>query len=339
MNFRKNFNLKDFNTFKINAKTNFFIKINTLKSLKFIFQCKKFKYLPKFILGNGSNTLFVKDFNGLIIKLNLKGKFIIKEYSYHVIIASFAGESWTNFVIWTVNQGFSGLENLSLIPGTVGAAPIQNIGAYGVEIKDILIGLYAYEIKTGKIVFFSKKECELNYRNSIFKNKLKNKYVILFIYFFLRKKKKKFNLLYKEVIEELEKMKIIKPTLKNITKAIINIRKNKIPNPIKIGNCGSFFKNPIINNNYYNFLKEKYPNISGNFFSKNLVKLSAGWLIEKSGWKGKRIGNVGIYNKSSNIIVNYGTTNGIDIYTFSKRIIDDVNKKFGIILDREVIIV
>ncbi|WGH28013.1 MAG: FAD-binding protein [Candidatus Bostrichicola ureolyticus] len=188
MNFRKNVCLKHFNTFKINVKTNYFIKINTLKSLNFIFNNKKFKYLPKFILGNGSNTLFVNNFNGLIIKLNLKGKFIIKEYSYYVIIASFASESWTNFVIWTINKGFSGLENLSLIPGTVGAAPIQNIGAYGVEIKDILIGLYAYEIKTGKIVFFDKKACELNYRNSIFKNKLKNKYVILYIYFLLKKK-------------------------------------------------------------------------------------------------------------------------------------------------------
>ncbi|WP_185855723.1 UDP-N-acetylmuramate dehydrogenase [Blattabacterium cuenoti] len=334
---KQNFSIKRLNTFGLNVFSRYYTEITNIEEIKNIFT--RFNYIKKIFIGNGSNILFLKDYYpGLVIRVKIKGKKIIYEDDYKAIVKAFSGENWSNFVKWTIKKGFNGLENLSFIPGTVGASPIQNIGAYGSEIKDCLLKVQVYEISNGKIKDFTQKECKLQYRDSIFKNNMyKNKFFILSVFFILRKKKcNTLNTYYIEIQKELENMNIEKPTSYDISKAIFNIRKKKLPNPMEIGNAGSFFINPIVEKVFFNRLKFKYPTIMGNCISNNKIKIFASSLIETAGWKGKRIGNVGVYKKLPIILVNYGGASGMEIYLFSKSIIKNIKKRFGIFLFREV---
>lgn len=333
---KKNFSLKKFNTFGINVYARYFVEVKNIEEIKKILD--RYPSISKLFLGNGSNILFLKNYYpGLVMKMGIKGKKVIKENDSQVIVQAFAGENWNEFVNWTIKKGFSGLENLSFIPGTVGAAPIQNIGAYGAEVKDTLIKVQTYETDNRKIREFTREECQLKYRYSFFKNPhYRNKFLILSVFFLLKKKYKQLNTSYVEIQKELENMNVKIPTLNDLSLAIFNIRQKKLPNPKKIGNAGSFFINPIVGGLDFIKLKHQYPDITGYSISNHKVKLSANSLIENIGWKGKKIDNVGIYEKKPIILVNYGKATGMDIYSFSEKITRNIKKKFGISLSREV---
>lgn len=330
----KNYDLTKLNTFGISAFAKFFVELNNESDIEEFFKSIEFKNNQKLFLGGGSNILFTKDFDGIVVLNKLKGIEIIKEDKDNVFIKSMGGEWWHDLVLFIVNRDLWGIENLSLIPGTVGATPIQNIGAYGVELKDILENVEAYEIETGAKKVFSKEECEFGYRDSIFKNKLKNKYFISSIILRLNKVGKK-NIDYKILKEYLEKNKIVVQSPKDISDAVSAIRKSKLPDPIFIGNAGSFFKNVFVTKEKIEEIKSQYEDVS--FFKENeMIKIPAGWLIEKCGWKGKRIGNVGVHDKQALVLVNYGGATGEEIKNLSEQIIASVNSKFGLILEREV---
>ncbi|WP_185867375.1 UDP-N-acetylmuramate dehydrogenase [Blattabacterium cuenoti] len=333
---KQNFSLKKFNTFGINVYARYFVKVKRIEEIQKILNI--YPSIPKLFLGNGSNILFLKNYYpGLVMKMGIKGKKVIQENDYQVIVQAFAGENWNEFVNWTIKKGFGGLENLSFIPGTVGAAPIQNIGAYGTEVKDTLIKVQAYETYNRKIREFTLEECQLKYRDSFFKHPhCINKFIILSVFFLLRKKYKQLNTSYVEIQKELENMNIKMPTINDLSQAIFNIRHRKLPNPKKIGNAGSFFINPVVGILDFNKLKYKHPTITGYNISNNQIRLSANSLIENIGWKRKKIGNVGIYKKKPIILVNYGKATGMEIYSFSETITKNIKKKFGIPLSREV---
>ncbi|WP_185852410.1 UDP-N-acetylmuramate dehydrogenase [Blattabacterium cuenoti] len=333
---KKHFSLKKFNTFGINVYTRYFVEVKSIGEIQKIFDI--YPYISKLFLGNGSNILFLKNYYpGLVMKMGIKGKKVIKENDDQVIVQAYAGENWNEFVNWTIKKGFIGLENLSFIPGTVGAAPIQNIGAYGAEVKDSLIKVQVYEIDNRKIREFTREECKLKYRYSFFKQPhYKNKFLILSVFFLLKKKYKQLNTYYVEIQEELENMNVKIPTIHDLNQAIFNIRQRKLPNPKKIGNAGSFFINPTVGVLDFKKLKHQYPTITGYKISNKKVKLSANSLIENIGWKGKKIGNVGVYEKKPIILVNYGKATGMDIYSISETITKNIKKKFGISLSTEV---
>ncbi|AFJ90708.1 UDP-N-acetylmuramate dehydrogenase [Blattabacterium sp. (Blaberus giganteus)] len=335
-NLKKNFSLKKFNTFGINVYARYFVEVKSIEEIQKIFDM--YTSISKLFLGNGSNILFLKNYYpGLVIKMGMKGKKVIKENDDQVIVQACAGENWNEFVNWTIKKGFNGLENLSFIPGTVGAAPIQNIGAYGAEVKDTLIKVQAYETNNRKIREFTREECQLKYRYSFFNRPYyKNKFLILSVFFLLKKKYKQLNTSYVEIQKELENMNVKIPTIHNLNQAIFNIRHRKLPNPKNIGNAGSFFINPVVGILEFKKLKHKYPAIIGYNISNHKVKLSANSLIENIEWKEKKIRNVGIYKKKPIILVNYGKATGMDIYSFSERITKNIKKKFGISLSREV---
>ena len=338
MNVIENYPLIKLNTFGIDVKAKYFTSINTVNELIEIKKSEKFKDYELLILGGGSNILFTKDFNGLVILNNIKGKEIVDQNDDSIILKIGAGENWHELVMYCVDNGWGGIENLSLIPGNTGTAPMQNIGAYGVEIKETFVELEALEISSGKIVKFSNSECEFGYRESVFKNKMKNKYIILNITLELNKNPI-LNINYGDVKAILETKKIETPTIKDVSNAIISIRQRKLPDPKKIGNSGSFFKNPVVNFNKLKKLKEKHPNIVNYPINKNEFKIAAGWMIEKAGWKGKTINNYGVHKNQSLVLVNYGDAKGIEIYNLSKKIIVDIEEKFGISLVREVNII
>ncbi|OIO29092.1 UDP-N-acetylenolpyruvoylglucosamine reductase [Candidatus Nomurabacteria bacterium CG1_02_31_12] len=337
----ENYDLVKLNTFGVFANAQFFIEINNEDDLKELFSCPEFKDNKKLFLGGGSNVLFTKDFNGIVILNKLKGIEILDENLDYVFIKSMGGEKWHDLVSFTVDRGYWGIENLSLIPGTVGAAPVQNIGAYGVEIKDILENIETYDIEKGEKKVFKKEECEFGYRDSIFKNKLKNKYFIFAVTLKLNKKVNP-NVSYKVLQEYLEKNKIEVKSSKDISDVVVAIRKSKLPDPVLIGNAGSFFKNVYVNKQTFEKLILKYPDLS--FFEEDgMIKIPAGWLIEKCGpiengvsWKGYRKGNVGVHKRQALVIVNYGGATGEEIKNFSEEIINSVYYKFGLKLEREV---
>jgi UDP-N-acetylmuramate dehydrogenase len=329
----KNISLQAFNTFGFNETAEEFARFNSSDELTELLQNNKNK--PLFILGGGSNILLTKKVEGLVLKNDIKGIKIIEENDDFVIVESGAGEIWHNFVLHCINQNWSGIENLSLIPGSVGASPMQNIGAYGVEIKDIFDYLLAYNLASGETEKFNAEQCQFGYRESIFKQALKGKYVICYVAFKLSKKALK-NTTYGAIEDELKKMGIVDPSIQDISNAVIAIRQSKLPDPALIGNAGSFFKNPIVSETIVNQLKEKYPDIPNYPSSNGTKKLAAGWLIEQAGWKGKRFGNYGVHQKQALVLVNYGGGTGKDIYDLSTAIIDDIKTKFNVILEREV---
>lgn len=335
--FKENISIKDYNSFKIDIKSDFFAEFKNTEELKNILNSSVYKKNQSIILGGGSNILFTSDYKGLILKNNISGIKIIKENKKHIIVEVGSGENWNKFVNWSVDKNLSGIENLALIPGSVGASPVQNIGAYGMEVKDSIISVHTLELKTNEKLDFKNKECNFQYRESIFKNKLKNKIIITKVIFRLNKKPIN-NISYGSVKSELEKLKL-SPSPKNIAQAIINIRKQKLPNPLEIGNCGSFFKNPIINKNKFLQLKKKFPDIKYFITTNNKIKVSAGWLIENIGLKGYRIGDAGIHKKQALVIVNYGNASGKEILNLSKKIQKEVSDNYGIKIDTEVNII
>lgn len=336
---QKNFSLKNFNTFGIEVETKYFCQVNSVEELQSVLENPLFKNLPILFLGGGSNVLITKKIEGITIFMNLKGieEKIINENE--VIVSAKAGENWHNFVEYTLKKNYGGLENLSLIPGNVGTSPIQNIGAYGTEIKDHFSFCKVLNLKTKQIVCFSKKDCQFGYRDSFFKQH-RNQFAILEVGFSLTRNHHKLNLKYHVIHHELEKMKIENPTIQDISRAIINIRQSKLPNPKMIGNAGSFFKNPTISRKQFNELEAIYSDIKGFSVSDNDVKVYAGWLIEKIGWKGKQIGNVATHTEQALVIINKtGNASGKEVYDFSEQLIQEVKNTFNITLEREVNII
>ena len=330
-----NFSIKDYNTFNIDVKSNKFISINTEDQLiNYLTQNKGQEDI--FFLGGGSNVLFSKDYNGTIVHLSLKGKEIIEESDDNIIVEVCSGENWHEFVMWAIENNYGGIENLSLIPGNVGAAPIQNIGAYGVELKDVFDSCRVLSRESNEIEHFNKDKCEFNYRSSIFKSKEKNKYVILSIRLKLSKEPHSFNLTYDSLKERFNSKEI---SLSSISEEIIKIRESKLPNPKKIGNCGSFFKNPIIKSQKLEDLLEKYPKLPHHEIENGFYKIPAAWLIEKIGFKDKSLGDVGVYIHQPLVIVNNGNASGSDILKFANSIKDSVREVFNIELEEEVNII
>ena len=335
MNIQKNISLKKHNTFGIDAKASRFTSIESVSELREIIVNEA----NIFILSGGSNLLLTKDLDSLVLHINTKGIDIIEETNTHVFVKAQAGENWHEFVLWCIEHNFGGLENLSLIPGNVGTSPIQNIGAYGVEIKDTFHKLKAIEIATGNRKIFDASECNFGYRNSVFKNELKGKYIITSVIFKLTKKNHNLNYSYGAIQSELEKRKVLNPTIKDISDCVIDIRNSKLPNPKEIGNSGSFFKNPVISISKFQELKNKHQTIPSYKISKTEVKVPAGWLIEQCGFKGKRFGDAGVHSKQSLVLVNYGNATGQEIYALAQNIQKKVSSTFGIPLEIEVNII
>lgn len=287
------------------------------------------------VLGGGSNILFTRNWLGLIAHMAIPGIEIIGEDSDHVQVAVGAGENWHSLVIWAVDQGYGGIENLSLIPGTVGAAPMQNIGAYGVEIKDVFHSLEALELKTGKVVRFYREDCLFGYRTSLFKTEQKGNYIITRVFFTLNKNHS-LNTSYGAIEETLGEKGIDNPTIKDVSDAVISIRQSKLPDPAVIGNAGSFFKNPVVEKAHYEALEALHPEIPHYKISEKEEKIPAGWLIEQCGWKGHRNGEIGVHDKQALVLVNHGLGKGIDIRKLAMEIMRSVKDEFQIELEPEV---
>lgn len=334
MKIEQNFDLSKLNTFGVKVFAKFFVEINSKQELEELFSLSEFKDNNKLFLGGGSNILFTQDFNGIVVLNKLKGIEILSEDNNSVLVYSMSGEVWHDLVLFAVNREYWGIENLSFIPGTVGGAPMQNIGAYGAELKSTLESVEAYNVESGEKKIFSKEECLLGYRDSIFKNELKNKYFISAITLRLNKIENK-NISYKILSDFLLKNKIEIKSVKDISDAVIEIRRSKLPDPKVIGNAGSFFKNVFVEREDLENLIKKYPNLPY-FEDGESVKIPAGWLIEECGWKGKRLGNVGVHDKQALVLVNYGGATGGEIKTFATQIINSVYEKFGFTLVPEV---
>ncbi|MCK5399998.1 MAG: UDP-N-acetylmuramate dehydrogenase [Flavobacteriaceae bacterium] len=337
MTILSNISLKPYNTFGIDVKAKHFVSVKSIEELKSILKLKQ--YPEKFILGGGSNMLLTKDIEALVIHIDFKGIEILSKDKNTVNIRASAGENWHDLVLWCLTQDFGGIENLSLIPGNVGTAPIQNIGAYGVELKDVFVECQALHANSLKIKTFTKKDCNFDYRNSIFKKDIKGEYIITSITLNLTTKIHKLKTSYGAITEELNKMNIKNPTIKDISNAVITIRESKLPNPKLIGNSGSFFKNPIITKSHFNTLKINFPEIPSYLVSENKIKIPAGWLIEHLGFKGKRFGNYGVHEKQALVLVNYDDAEGDDIFKLSQLIQSTVKRIFNINLEIEVNII
>jgi UDP-N-acetylmuramate dehydrogenase len=325
--------LKPYNTFGIDVKAAAFASFDSIKEL--ITLLPSIKSHETLISGGGSNMLFTKDFEGLFVRNCIKGIQEIERSETHVVIEAGAGELWHDFVMYCVDRGYGGLENLSLIPGCVGASPMQNIGAYGVEIKDTFAYLDAVEISTGEIKRFHLADCAFGYRESVFKRALKNQYVICKVAFTLTLQPV-INTSYGVIEAELKQMGISNPGIKDVSKAVIRIRQSKLPDPKQLGNAGSFFKNPVVTEEVLKSIQSNYARVPSYPAGEGHVKLAAGWLIEQAGWKGKRFGTVGVHELQALVLVNYGGGTGKEIYELSQRIIDDIQEKFGVSLEREV---
>lgn len=337
MQIQNNISLKYYNTFGVDVKAKQFISVSSVDELKSIFDSEPNS--PKFILGGGSNMLLTKDLEALVIHINLKGIEIISKTEETVFVKANAGENWHEFVLWTLKNDFGGLENLSLIPGNVGTSPIQNIGAYGVELKDSFHSCEALNLDTLDVETFLNRDCKFDYRNSIFKHEVKGKYIILNVVFKLTIKQHTVRTNYGAITSELEQLNISKPTIQDVSKAVISIRKSKLPDPKDIGNSGSFFKNPIITKEAFLRLQNNFPEVPHYTISENEIKVPAGWLIETAGFKGKTFGNYGVHKKQALVLVNYGGATGSDILKLSQLIQKTVLRLFDIIIEAEVNII
>ena len=337
MQIHEGFSLVPYNTFRIDVKARYFstfLNIDELSELT-----TQFSQLTNLVLGGGSNILFTKDYDGAILKNEIKGIELQHEDADYVYVKVGAGENWHQFVLHCINHNWAGVENLSLIPGNIGASPIQNIGAYGVELDDVFWSLEAFHLSEKKIHTFTATDCEFGYRDSVFKNRYKNEFAILSVTFQL-KKKPIYHVSYGAITEELEKMGVKDLSIKAISQAVISIRSSKLPDPQKIANAGSFFKNPEVPTSKYEELKLEFPSIVAYPLAKGpVVKLAAGWMIEQCGWKGYRKGDAGCHAKQALVLVNYGNATGKEIYDLSEEILQSVKEKFGVLLEREVNVV
>jgi UDP-N-acetylmuramate dehydrogenase len=335
---KENQSLKKFNTFGIEVSARYFAEVETLEDLRQVFERFPAETNPHLLLGGGSNLLFTNDFEGLVIKMSMKGIEISREDDQEVVVKAAAGEDWDHFVSYCVDRGWSGLENLSLIPGQVGSSPIQNIGAYGVELKDSFDQLEAYEKSTGEVCTFSAEGCRFGYRDSFFKREGRNRFVILSVSFRLRKNNYGLKLGYGAIQSELAKQGITKPGIAQMREVVCSIRRNKLPDPAITGNAGSFFKNPVVDMYKFEALQKEHPAIVA-FPDKDGMKLAAGWLIEQAGWKGYRQGDAGVHTLQALVLVNYGTSTGKEIMHLSEKIKISVFEQFGVKLDTEVNII
>ena len=351
MKTQNNITLKPYNTFGIDVKAKHFIEVNTSQQIKKILKEEK----DLFILGGGSNLLLLNNIEKLVLHINTKGKKVVGENKKYVFVKVEAGENWHDFVLWCLKKDFGGIENLAKIPGNVGTTPIQNIGAYGVEIKDVLDEVHAIEIATGNPRIFTKSDCNFGYRDSVFKNKHKGKYIITSVVFKLTQINHELHDTYGAIKTTLEAQGITDPSIQDIANTIIKIRTEKLPDPNKIGNSGSFFKNPIVSKEQFDALQKKYPNIPNYpIYKKNknvddifhlepakilnpeLIKLAAGWLIDQCGFKGKRVGDAGVHENQALVLVNYGKATGKEILALAKEIQETVVYTFGIKLEMEI---
>jgi UDP-N-acetylmuramate dehydrogenase len=332
---QENVSLKSYNTFGIDSTAKYFTEVVSVIDLQQILKSSQFKPLPKLIIGGGSNILFTRNFDGLVIRNSIKGINIVSEDENNVFVQVGAGELWHEFVLWSIAKNLGGVENLSLIPGCVGAGPMQNIGAYGVELKDVFHELEAINITTADKKIFSKAECKFGYRESVFKNECKEMFVITSVTLKLNKKPD-FNTSYGAIEQELKKSNVTEISVKAISDAVIAIRKSKLPDPALLGNAGSFFKNPEISKDDFVLLQSKFPSIPNYPAAENKVKLAAGWLIEQCGWKGKRVGNTGSHRDQALVLVNYGNASGNEIFQLALEIQKSVKEKFGVTILPEV---
>jgi UDP-N-acetylmuramate dehydrogenase len=338
MLFLQDFSLQPYNTFGIAASARYFTSFSSEEGLKEVLRSEHFKSLPHLVLGGGSNVLLTGDYDGLVLRNEIKGITVEKQDENHIYVKTGAGENWHEFVLFCVRNGYAGVENLSLIPGNTGASPMQNIGAYGVEIKDVFHELEAVNNKDGEVRRFSAEDCSFGYRESVFKNKYKGQFIITSVTFRLNTKPV-FHTSYGAIRQELDAMGVKDLSIQAISQAVINIRSSKLPDPKEIGNAGSFFKNPMVDVKNFEDLKQQYPNLPSFPGEQGTVKVPAGWLIEQCGWKGYRKGDAGCYPKQALVLVNYGAASGQEIYQLSEEIIESVKSKFGIALEREVNIV
>lgn len=335
MNLQQNISLKPFNTFGINVAAQYFTSFSNASALVEILNLSKEKQLNFLVIGGGSNILFTKNYNGIVVKNKLQGIDLIKVDEKFYYVKAAAGVVWHQFVLHCIENNYAGVENLSFIPGSIGAAPLQNIGAYGVELKDVFCELEAMNIETNKIETFNLSDCAFGYRESVFKKELKGEYIILNVTFRLNKIPV-FNTKYGAIEQELARMNCTELSIKNISQAVVNIRSSKLPNPNKIGNAGSFFKNPVVDKNLYHKLVEAYPLIPVYPSADGHYKLAAGWLIEQCGWKGYRKNDAGCHEEQALVLVNYNNASGTEIYDLSTKIVTSVYQKFGVELEREV---
>lgn len=330
----KNLSLKAYNTFGVEARAKYFFEAITVDDLLWIIHQEEFKG-KKMILGGGSNMLLTQDFDGLVIKISFKEKWIEKSDGDLTLVSVMGGENWHQFVLWTIENGLGGLENLSLIPGNVGTAPVQNIGAYGAEVKDNFHHLEALNMETGEFEIFRKEECNFGYRQSYFKEEGKNKYIIIRVFFSLTNQNHVLNTKYGAIEAELEKMGQ-SASIQSISQAVCNIRRSKLPDPVLLGNSGSFFKNPVVTNEQYEKLKTEFPEMVAYPAGEGLTKLAAGWLIEKAGWKGFRRGDAAVHEKQALVLVNHGSASGKEIEALATDIKESIKRTFAVNLEEEI---
>ncbi len=334
LNIHSQYSLKNLNTFRIDVSCKLFVEVNTEEELAWLFKQPETRDNKVLVLGGGSNMLFTQNYDGLVIKISIKG-ITVKDFGEDFLVSAGGGEVWNDFVGYCVSNGYAGVENLTLIPGTVGASPIQNIGAYGVEIKDVLYNCTAFEISTGLFKTFTNAECEFAYRDSVFKSKLKGQYIITAVTYKLQVNAS-LKTHYGAINEELGRRGIVSTTIADVSHVVADIRVSKLPDPSTIGNAGSFFKNPIITQTQFDTLSQKFPNLPHYPANIDQVKLAAGWLIEQCGFKGMVVGNTGTWKNQALVLVNHGNATGTEVYEFSENIINTVQNKFGIRLEREV---
>ncbi len=333
----ENKNLKQYNAFGVNAYAKHFVEVNTIDELGEVLKDTRFP--DKFILGGGSNMLLTKDIEALVLHINLKGISIDFEDENSVHLKVMAGENWHQIVLHCLENNYGGIENLSLIPGNTGTAPIQNIGAYGVELKDVFVSCETINVETGKHKTFSLEECDFDYRTSVFKTTEKGNYIITSVTLKLTKKDHNLNTGYGAIQDELTKMQVTHPTIEDVSKAVIAIRQSKLPDPKELGNSGSFFKNPVVDKSSFENFTACFPEAPYYNVSENAYKIPAGWLIEQSGFKGKRFGDAGVHEKQALVLVNYGNATGGEILELSEKIRETVLSKFGIAIEPEVNVV
>jgi UDP-N-acetylmuramate dehydrogenase len=334
----RNYSLKQNNTFGIDVTAAFFTAVHSINELMEVLKDAELKKLELLILGGGSNVLFTGNFNGLVIHNCIKGIEVVQEESDFVYVHAASGEQWHDLVLFAVVRGWGGIENLSLIPGSVGASPMQNIGAYGVEIKDTFHSLEALDLKTLQLVTFNYADCHFGYRESVFKHELRNRYFITGVTFKLSRKPA-LNTTYGAINQELEKFQIDRPQVKDVSDAVIRIRRSKLPDPAVLGNAGSFFKNPEVDATVFATLKEQFPELVAFPLADGNYKIAAGWMIEQCGWKGKRVGATGAHKDQALVLVNYGDANGREVQELAAKIRESVHEKFGVWITPEVNII
>ncbi|WP_299529361.1 UDP-N-acetylmuramate dehydrogenase [Ulvibacterium sp.] len=337
MKIQQNISLKDYNTFGIDAKANFFIEISSIDDLDQALQLKDHPEI--FVLSGGSNMLITKDIEALVLYINIKGIEVLAQDEDTITLKVMAGENWHQLVLWTLEKGYGGLENMSLIPGNTGTAPIQNIGAYGVELQDVFVGCEAIKIDDRTTRSFNKEDCQFGYRDSYFKNEGRGKYIIVSVTIELTKRNHRIHMAYGAIETELVKKKIDKPSIIDISNAVISIRKSKLPDPAKLGNSGSFFKNPVISQSKFDTFAKDYPDAPFYKVSSDAYKIPAGWLIEQCGFKGKRFGDAGVHKHQALVLVNHGKATGTEILKLAEQIIERVRKNFSITIHPEVNII